>query len=100
MLLELAHPELPRTALWAAICAIAHLPLAEVLLEAGANPTDGVAAHIAGGAAISPRSRQRTPPATALGDGIGVVLPGAYEKCERPAVQAGAQRAGSGPGIS
>ena len=26
-----------------------HLPLAEVLLEAGANPTDGVSAHIAGG---------------------------------------------------
>src|SRR5262249_27061191 len=43
------HPELPRTALWAAICAISHLPLAEVLLEAGANPTDGVSAHIAGG---------------------------------------------------
>jgi ankyrin repeat protein len=43
------HPELPRTALWAAVCAIRHLPLAEVLLEAGANPTDGVTAHIAGG---------------------------------------------------
>jgi hypothetical protein len=43
------HPELPRTALWAAICAINHLPLAEVLLEAGANPTDGVTTHIAGG---------------------------------------------------
>jgi ankyrin repeat protein len=43
------HPELPRTALWAAVCAVAHLPLAEVLLEAGANPTDGVTAHIAGG---------------------------------------------------
>ena len=43
------HPELPRTVLWAAICAVAHLPLAEVLLEAGANPTDGVSAHIAGG---------------------------------------------------
>ena len=26
-----------------------HLPLAEVLLEAGANPTDGVTTHIAGG---------------------------------------------------
>jgi hypothetical protein len=36
------HPELPRTALWAAICAVRHLPLAEVLLDAGANPTDGV----------------------------------------------------------
>ena len=43
------HPELPRTALWAAVCAVAHLPLAEVLLEAGANPTDGVTVHIAGG---------------------------------------------------
>jgi ankyrin repeat protein len=43
------HPELPRTALWGAVCAINHLPLAEVLLEAGANPTDGVTTHIAGG---------------------------------------------------
>jgi ankyrin repeat protein len=43
------HPELPRTALWAAVCAVQHLPLAELLLEAGANPSDGVTAHIAGG---------------------------------------------------
>ena len=43
------HPELPRTALWGAICAVRHLPLAQVLLEAGANPTDGVSTHIAGG---------------------------------------------------
>jgi hypothetical protein len=43
------HPELPRTALWGAVCAVGHLPLAEVLLEAGANPTDGVTSHIAGG---------------------------------------------------
>ena len=43
------HPELPRTALWAAVCAVGHLPLAEVLLDAGANPTDGVTTHIAGG---------------------------------------------------
>lgn len=43
------HPELPRTALWAAVCAVRHLPLAEVLLEAGANATDGVTVHIAGG---------------------------------------------------
>jgi ankyrin repeat protein len=43
------HPELPRTALWGAICAVGHLPLAEALLEAGANPTDGVSMHIAGG---------------------------------------------------
>ena len=43
------HPELPRTALWGSICAVGHLPLAEVLLKAGANPTDGVSVHIAGG---------------------------------------------------
>jgi ankyrin repeat protein len=43
------HPELPRTALWGAVFAVAHLPLAEALLEAGANPTDGVTTHIAGG---------------------------------------------------
>jgi hypothetical protein len=43
------HPELPRTVLWAALCAVNSLPLAEVLLEAGANPTDGVSTHIAGG---------------------------------------------------
>ncbi len=43
------HPELPRTALWGAVCVIRHLPLAEVLLEAGANPSDGVTGHIAGG---------------------------------------------------
>ena len=43
------HPELPRTVLWASVCAVGHLPLAEVLLEAGANPTDGVTSHIAGG---------------------------------------------------
>jgi ankyrin repeat protein len=44
------HPELPRTALWGALVAMGHLPLAEVLLEAGANPTDGVSIHIAAGA--------------------------------------------------
>lgn len=43
------HPELPRTALWAALITMDHFPLAEVLLEAGADPTDGVSAHIAGG---------------------------------------------------
>ena len=43
------HPELPRTALWGALCAETHLPLAEVLLEAGASPTDGVSTHIAAG---------------------------------------------------
>lgn len=43
------HPELPRTALWGALVAMGNLPLAEVLLEAGANPTDGVSTHIAAG---------------------------------------------------
>ena len=43
------HPELPRTALWGALLAVRHLPLAQVLLDAGANPTDGVTTHIAGG---------------------------------------------------
>jgi hypothetical protein len=43
------HRELPRTALWAALCAVAHPPLAEVLLEGGANPTDGVSMHITAG---------------------------------------------------
>ena len=43
------HPELPRTVLWGALCAVRHLPLAEALLQAGANPTDGVSTHIAGG---------------------------------------------------
>jgi len=43
------HPELPRTALWGALCVVRHLSLAEVLLDAGANPTDGVSTHIACG---------------------------------------------------
>ena len=43
------HPELPRTALWGALCAVNHFPLAEVLLEGGANPTDGVSMHINAG---------------------------------------------------
>ena len=43
------HPELPRTALWGSVCVVNHLPLADALLEAGANPTDGVTGHIAGG---------------------------------------------------
>jgi len=43
------HRELPRTALWAALCAANNLPLAEALLEGGANPTDGVSTHIAAG---------------------------------------------------
>ncbi len=43
------HRELPRTALWAALCAADHRPLAEALLEGGANPTDGVSMHIAAG---------------------------------------------------
>jgi ankyrin repeat protein len=44
------HRELPRTALWGALCAANHHQLAEVLLEGGANPTDGVSMHIAAGA--------------------------------------------------
>ncbi len=43
------HRELPRTALWAALCASNHPPLAEALLQGGANPTDGVSMHIAAG---------------------------------------------------
>ncbi len=43
------HPELPRTALWGAVCVVEHLPLAEALLEGGANPTDGVTMHITAG---------------------------------------------------
>ncbi len=43
------HPELPRTALWGALIVMGHMPLAQALLEAGATPTDGVSAHIAGG---------------------------------------------------
>ncbi|HTV01961.1 MAG TPA: ankyrin repeat domain-containing protein [Luteitalea sp.] len=43
------HPELPRTALWGALCVVRSLALAETLLAAGANPTDGVCAHITGG---------------------------------------------------
>ena len=50
------HPELPRTALWAAICAVSTCRWREVLLEAGANPTDGVTVHIAGGGGNSRRS--------------------------------------------
>jgi hypothetical protein len=48
------HRELPRTALWGALCAVRHLPLAEVLLEGGANPTDGVSLHINAGSANLP----------------------------------------------
>ena len=43
------HPELPRTALWGALITMGHVPLATLLLESGAKPTDGVTAHIAGG---------------------------------------------------
>ena len=46
------HRELPRTALWGALLAVHHLPLAEVLLEGGANPTDGVSMHIAAGSGM------------------------------------------------
>ena len=43
------HPELPRTALWGALIATGRPELAELLLESGANPTDGVSTHIAAG---------------------------------------------------
>lgn len=43
------HAELPRTALWGALFGTCHLPLAELLLEAGAEPNDGVSLHIAAG---------------------------------------------------
>ena len=48
------HRELPRTALWGALCAVNHLPLAEALLERGANPTDGVSLHITAGSGNLP----------------------------------------------
>ena len=48
------HPELPRTALWGSLIAMGHLALAEVLLESGANPTDGVSTHIAAGSGNLP----------------------------------------------
>src|SRR5258708_1391520 len=40
------HPEVPRTALWSALCAMGHFPLAEALLQGGANPNDGVTLHM------------------------------------------------------
>lgn len=43
------HRELPRTALWGALCVVNYVPLAEALLESGANPTDGVSMHITAG---------------------------------------------------
>jgi hypothetical protein len=43
------HAELPRTALWGALCATSYLPLAELLLQRGADPTDGVSTHITAG---------------------------------------------------
>ena len=43
------HPELPRTALWGSLIAMGHMQLAELLLEKGANATDGVSMHIAAG---------------------------------------------------
>ena len=48
------HPELPRTALWGALIAMGHHELAELLLESGADPTDGVSMHIAAGSGNVP----------------------------------------------
>ncbi len=72
------HPELPRTALWGALCTVRHLPLAEALLQAGARPTDGVSQHITAGtgdlAALELLHRHGADP-----DGIrGAVPPLAY----------------------
>src|SRR5262249_34312697 len=43
------HPELPRTALWGALIATGQRELAEVLLESGATPTEGVSTRNAAG---------------------------------------------------
>ena len=43
------HPELPRTALWASICAVGTPAAGASTARSGANPTDGVSVHIAGG---------------------------------------------------
>jgi ankyrin repeat protein len=52
------HPELPRTALWGSLIDMGHAELAEVLLEGGANPTDGVSTHIAAGSGNLPALEQ------------------------------------------
>lgn len=46
------HPELPRTVLWGALITMKHRPLAQLLLESGANPNDGVTTHIAAGSGM------------------------------------------------
>ncbi len=43
------HRDVPRTALWSALNNVKSLALAEVLLQNGANPTDGVSLHLAAG---------------------------------------------------
>jgi ankyrin repeat protein len=48
------HRELPRTALWGSLIAMGHTALAEILLESGADPTDGVSMHIAAGSGNLP----------------------------------------------
>jgi ankyrin repeat protein len=48
------HRELPRTALWGSLIAMGHISLAEILLESGADPTDGVSMHIAAGSGNLP----------------------------------------------
>lgn len=48
------HRELPRTVLWGSLIAMGHEPLAELLLESGANATDGVSMHIAAGSGNLP----------------------------------------------
>ena len=48
------HRELPRTVLWGSLIAMGHIALAELLLEKGANATDGVSMHIAAGSGNLP----------------------------------------------
>jgi hypothetical protein len=40
------HAELPRTALWGALCPMRHLALGETLLKGGARVDDGVSLHL------------------------------------------------------
>jgi len=63
------HTELPRTGLWGALCAVGHPPLAEALLDAGANPTDGVSVHMAGGG-----DKHRRPRVARDADAVRVLL--------------------------
>ena len=50
------HHGVRRPVLWGAVCEVRSLALAEALLDAGADPSDGVTLPLAAAAAISPRS--------------------------------------------